>query len=162
MIFVKFKISDAHHAIYRDLNQTTSTRLRIGVYTLDTRGCKYPDRTMSSLPVDVQQIWDRLHVNTSISNPIYIDDKEDRVKLVGIADLPAYNPTSKTQRILSTPERPPGPLLEEKDSSINTTKLGETNEMRPSVTSARESTAQIDRIVLSTPEQPSGSLLEEK
>ena len=40
MIILKCKISDAHHAIYRDLNQTTETKLRIGVYTFDTRGCK--------------------------------------------------------------------------------------------------------------------------
>ena len=78
MIVVKCKISDAHHAIYRDLNQITSSKLRIGVYTFDTRGCKYPDRTMSSLPIDVQQIRDRLQVNRSILNPIYIDNKEDR------------------------------------------------------------------------------------
>ena len=111
MIIVKCQISDDHHAVYRAFNQTVSKRLRIGVYTFDTRGCKYPDRTMSSLPVDVQQIRDHLQVNTSILNPIYIGDKEDRVrqenrshrlrakggypveKLVGIADLPAYNPT---------------------------------------------------------------------
>ena len=180
MIIVKCKISDAHHALFRDLNQTTSTRLPIGVYTFDNRGCKYPDRTMSSLPVDVQQIRDRLQVNKSILNPIYIDDKEDRVrpenrphllrakggypveKLVGIADLTAYNPTSKTQRILSTPERPHGSLLVERDSSLNAAKVCETTEMQPPVTSARDLTAQIDRIVLSTPERPSGSLLEER
>ena len=52
-----------HPAIYRDLNQTTASKLRIGVYTFGTRGCKYPDRTMSSLPIDVQQIHDRLQVN---------------------------------------------------------------------------------------------------
>ena len=67
-------ISEAHHAIYRDFNQTVATKLRIGVYTFDTRGRKYPDRTMCSLPVDVQQIRDRLLVKTSILNPIYIDN----------------------------------------------------------------------------------------
>ena len=125
--------------------------------------------------MDVQQIRDRLQVNMSILNPIYIDDKEDRVrlenrphllrakggypveKLVGIADLPAYNPTSKTQRILSTPERPSGPLLEERDSS--TTNLCETTSTQPPITSVRDSTAQINRIVLSTPERPFGPLL---
>ena len=109
MIVVKCEISDAHHAIYRDLNQITATKLRIGVYTFDTRGCKYPDRTMSSLPIDIQQIHERLQVNKSISNPIYVDNKEDQVrtenrphllrtkggypveKVVGIADLPVYN-----------------------------------------------------------------------
>ena len=39
MIVVKCEISDAHHAMYRDLNQTTATKLRIAVYTFDTRGC---------------------------------------------------------------------------------------------------------------------------
>ena len=34
MIVVKCEISDAHHAIYRDLNQVTSSKLRMGVYTL--------------------------------------------------------------------------------------------------------------------------------
>ena len=35
---------------------------------------------MSSLPIDVQQIRDRLQVNKSILNPIYIDKKYDRVR----------------------------------------------------------------------------------
>ena len=42
MIIVKCEISDAHHAIYRDLNQTTATKLRIGVYTFDTRAASTP------------------------------------------------------------------------------------------------------------------------
>ena len=130
MIVVKCKISDAHHAIYRDLNQINATKLRIGVYTFDTRGCKYPDRTMSSLSIDIQQKHERLQVNKLISNPIYVDNKEDRVraenrphllrtkggypveKLVRIADLPVYNELNRVQRILSTPDRPSGPLLE--------------------------------------------------
>ena len=113
MIVVKCEISDAHHEIYRDQNQTTATKLRIGVYTFDTRGCKYPDRTMSSLPIDIQQIHERLQVNKSISKPIYVDNKEDRVraenrphllrtkggypveKVVGIADLPAIHKYSR-------------------------------------------------------------------
>ena len=107
MIIVRCKISDAHHAIYRDLNQTVATRLRIGVYIFDVRGCQYSDRTLSSLPIDVQQIRDRLQVNRSITNPIYVDNKEDRArnedrphrtrmrggypveKVIGMADLQA-------------------------------------------------------------------------
>ena len=69
-------MSDAHHAIYRALNQTVSNKLRIGVYSFDTLGCKYPDRTLSSLPVDVQQIRDRLRINNAIANPIYVDVRE--------------------------------------------------------------------------------------
>ena len=121
MIVVKCEISDAHHAIYRDLNQTTATKLRIGVYTFDTRGWKYQDRTMSSFLIDVQQIRDRLQVNKSILNPIYTDNKEDRARpenrphlirtkggypverVIGIADLPVYDSLNRTQRILSTP-----------------------------------------------------------
>ena len=136
MIVVKCEISDAHHAIYRDLNQITATKLRIGVYTFDTRGCKYPDRTMSSLPIDVQQIRDRLQVNKSILDPIYIDNKEDRVRtenrphllrtkggypverVVGIVDIPVYNELNKVQRILSTTDRPSGQLLEFNQSSV--------------------------------------------
>ena len=58
MIIVQCKVSDAHHAIYRDLNQTVATKLRIGVYIFDIRGCKYLDRTLCSLPIDIQQIRD--------------------------------------------------------------------------------------------------------
>ena len=31
MIIVQCKLSDAHHAIYSDLNQTVATKLRIGI-----------------------------------------------------------------------------------------------------------------------------------
>ena len=37
---------------------------------------------------------------------------------MGMADLPTYNPTTKTQRILSTPDRPSGPLFEEKNTKL--------------------------------------------
>ena len=46
MIIVHSELSDAHHAIYRDLNQKIATRLRIGAYVFDMRGCKYPYRTI--------------------------------------------------------------------------------------------------------------------
>ena len=122
MIIVQCKVSDAHHAIYRDLNQTVATKLRIGVYVFDIRVCKYPDRTLCSLPIDIQQIKERLQINRSITNPVYVDNKEDRArnedrphltkirsgypveKVIGISDLPVYNPTDRTQRILSTPK----------------------------------------------------------
>ena len=179
MIVLKCEISDAHHAIYRDLNQITSAKLRIGVYTFDTRGCKYPDRSMSSIPIDVQQIRDRLQVDRSVRDPIYIDNKEDRsrnesrphllrtrggypvAKGVGIADIPVYNELNRVQRILSTPDRPSGPLLEEKDAAekISANKLYKSNRITvPTIRPFESST----RVVLSTPDRPSGPLLEEK
>ena len=48
MIIVQCELSDAHHAIYRDLNQIVATILRLSAYVFDVRGCKYPDRTISS------------------------------------------------------------------------------------------------------------------
>ena len=56
MLIIQCKLSDAHHAIYRELNQVAATRLRISVYVFDARGCKYPDRTVSGVPINVQQI----------------------------------------------------------------------------------------------------------
>ena len=180
MIVVKCEISDAHHAIYRNLNQITETKLRIGVYTFDTRGCKYPDRTMSSLPIDVQQIFDRLQVNKSIRDPIYIDNKEDRVrtenqphllrtkggylveKVVGIADIPVYNELNKAQHILSTPDRPSGPLLEEKDKKTSTTKFAEPTQMHLRTNRPQVSSIQAVSVVLSTPERSSEPSLEER
>ena len=109
MLIIQCKLSDAHHAIYRDLNQVAATRLRISVYVFDVRGCKYPDRTVSGVPINVQQIRERLQVNLNIKNPIYIDMKSDRArvedrqhhkkkmkggypveKVTGKADLPTY------------------------------------------------------------------------
>ena len=90
---------------------------------------------LCSLPIDIQQIKDRQRINTSIVNPVYVDTKENRARqegrphiskvrggypverVMGTADLPIYKQTNKTQRILSTPNRPPGPLLEEKNKT---------------------------------------------
>ena len=134
MVIVKCEISDAHHAIYRDLNQTTATKLRIGVYTFDTRGCKYPDRTMSSLPIDVQQIHEWLKVNRSILNPIYP----------------------------STPDRPSGPFLEEKVRKTSTTRVAEPTQMRLRTNRPQVSSIQAVSVVLSTPERSSEPSLEER
>ena len=181
MIILKCQISDAHHAIYRDLIQTVATELRIGVYTFDTRGCKYPDRTMCSVPVDVQQIRDRLRINTSILNPIYIDNKEDRArpenrphlikikggypveKIIGVADLPVYHSTTKTQQILSTPNRPSGPLLEEKGPAIVSHQVEprQQPERLHAIENLPDQASQ-PIMVPSTPERPSGPSLEEK
>ena len=55
ILIVQCKQNNAHHAIYRTLNQSVATRLRIGVNVFDIDGCKNPDRTMCSLPFDIQQ-----------------------------------------------------------------------------------------------------------
>ena len=39
-----------------------------------------PNRTVSNLPINIQQILDRLQVNTSFKNPIYVDIKSDRAR----------------------------------------------------------------------------------
>ena len=38
MIIVQNELSDAHHEIYRDLNQIVATRLRLGAHVFDVRG----------------------------------------------------------------------------------------------------------------------------
>ena len=83
---------------------------------------------------------------------------------MGMADLPTYNPTTKTQRILSTPDRPSGPLLEKKDIGAESTQ--ETN-ARPhnqqTVQSLNQSQTKYgQQYIPSTPDRPSGPLLEEK
>ena len=136
LIIVQCNLSDAYHAIYRTMNQVVATRLRVGAYVFDVRGCKYPDRTLCSLPINIQQIKDRLRVNLSIENTVYMDIKIDRVRaedrkhlrkkvkggypverIMGTADLPTYRETLGTQSILSI--EPPGPLLGEKNRSSN-------------------------------------------
>ena len=135
MLIIQCKLNNAHHAIYRDLNQVAATRLRIGVYVFDLRGCKYPDRTISGLPINIQQIRERLQVNLNIKNPSYIDVKCDRArveerqhhkkKMKGgypveretcRADVPTYPKTRATQSVLSTLHGPPGLWIGERDS----------------------------------------------
>ena len=58
-------------------NQIVATRLRLSAYVFDVIGCKYPDRTISSLPINIQQIKDKLRLNLSIKNPVYIDIQSD-------------------------------------------------------------------------------------
>ena len=138
MMMVQCKLNDAHHAIYRLLNQKVSTRLRLSVYVFDVDGCKYPDRSYR-LPLDIQQIKNALRINTAIKNPVYIDVKEDREreeerqhvkkvnggypieKLVGTADTPIYRKftTTKAPVILSTRDEPYGSLLGERNEARN-------------------------------------------
>ena len=119
-------------------------------------------------------------MNKSISNPIYFDNKEDRArpesrphllktkggypveKLVGIADLPVYYSLDRTQCILSTPNRPSGPLLEEKDKESDATRFSEPNEIHLLTNHPQESQLQLERIFLSTPERSSDPSLEER
>ena len=136
IVIVQCEFSDAHHAIYRDLNQIVATRLQLGAYVLDVRGCKYPDRTICSLPINIQQIKDRLRITVSIKNPIYIDTKCDRARtedrkhtskklkggypverITGKTDVPTYQETHGTQYILSTLNGPSGLLIGEKKSA---------------------------------------------
>ena len=181
MVIVQCKKSDAHHAIYRDLNQTVATKLRIGVYTFHTRGCKYPDRTLCSLSIDIQQIRDRLRIKTSIMDQVYIDVKENRSsqedrphinkvrggypveRVMGIAVLPTYNPTTKTQHSLSTPSRPSGQLLEERDKEANAVTI-ETRIHNQTVRKLPDHEPQIkaQQSIPSTPDRPPGPLLEGK
>ena len=56
MMTVQCQLVTAHQAIYRMLNQTVATRLRIGVYVFDHDGCQYPDRTMCYEPIDTRLI----------------------------------------------------------------------------------------------------------
>ena len=118
---------EARKRRHRDLNQVAATRLRISVYVFNARGCKYPDRTVSGVPINVQQIRERLQVNLKIKNPVHIDIKCDRArvedrqhhkkkmkggypveKVTGKADMPTYPRTRATQSVLSTLHGPPG------------------------------------------------------
>ena len=66
------------------------------------------------------------------------------------------------QRILSTPDRPSGPLLEEKDKKTYAAKYSKPNVRHLPTDHPQVSSLQSGRIVLSTPDRPSGPLLEEK
>ena len=66
------------------------------------------------------------------------------------------------QRILSTPDWPSGPLLEEKDKKTNAAKFPKPNEMHVSTNNLQVSSLQSGRTNLSTPDRPSGPLLEER
>ena len=169
MGIVHCELSDAHHAIYRELNQTVATRLRLSAYVFDMRGCKYRDRTVSSFPINIQQIRDRLQVNLSIKNPIYIDIKSDRAraefrqhiskKLISKADVPTYQETRETQSILSTLNEPSGLLIGEKNSSTGAPKiLKANNSYQPRSTTKISKFSRIANIP-STLNGPSGLLI---
>ena len=66
------------------------------------------------------------------------------------------------QRILSTPDRHSGPLLEEKGSKTNTTKFAEQTQMHLRTNQPQVSSIQAVSVVPSTPHRPSGPLLEER
>ena len=139
----------------------------------DVRDCKYPDRTLSSLPIK-----DRLQVNLSIKNPIYIDIKNDRTRaedrqhlskklkrgypverITGKADVPTYQKTRATQSILSTLSEPSDLLIGERNSSTVTSKINDAGKSAlPSSTTKSSSILEIP----STLSGPSGLLIGER
>ena len=80
MIIEQCQLVTAHQAIYRMLNQTAATRVRIGVYVFDHDGCQYPDRTICYEPIDTRLFANNSRVNKLILNPVFIDIKEDRAR----------------------------------------------------------------------------------
>ena len=131
MIILHCAFCDAHQAIYRTLNQTVATRLRIGVYVFDNDGCQYPDRTMCGEAIDTRLFANNARVNKSIMHPIFIDEKKDRARkesrnhlskvqggypmarILGTTDIPRYREL-QMQSTLSTFDEPPGLSLGEK------------------------------------------------
>ena len=83
-------------------------------------------------------------------------------QLIGVADLPAYNPTTKTQRILSTPGRPSGPLLEEKETTVESIQSHTAEDQHMRQLSKYNQPSLVKQRVPSTPDRPSGPLLEER
>ena len=130
MMLVQCQLFTAHQAIYRPLNQTAATRLRIGVYVFDRDGCQYPYRTMCSEPIDTRLFANNARVNKSIANPVFIDIKEDRARiedrphvskiqggypvasLIGTTDIPRY-------RELTPPSKPLKPSTHDKSSDLS-------------------------------------------
>ena len=123
MIILQCAFCDAHQAIYRTLNQTVATRLRIGVYVFDNDGCQYPDRTMCGEAIDTRLFANNARVNKSIMHPIFIDEKKDRARkesrnhlskvqggypvarILGTTDIPRYRELQKPPK-LSTRDEP--------------------------------------------------------
>ena len=134
MIILQCEFCDAHQAIYRILNQTVATRLRIGVYVFDHDGCQYPDRTMCGEAIDTRLFANNAIVNKSILNPIFIDVKKDRARresrnhlskvqegypvarILGTTDIPRYREMQKPSK-LSTRDKSPDLSLGEKSQT---------------------------------------------
>ena len=137
MILVQCEFNDAHQAIYRTLNQTVATRLRVGVYVFDHDGCQYPDGTMWGEPIDTRLFANNARVNKHVVNPVFIDIKGDRARiegrahlskvqagyqvarLIGTTDIPRYReifPTAKSSK-LSTRDEPSGLSLGERSQA---------------------------------------------
>ena len=134
MMIVQCQLVTAHQAIYRMLNQTAATRLRLDVYVFDRDGCQYPDRTMCYEPIDTRLFANNARVNKLILNPVFIDTKEDRARaeerqhvskieggypvarLVGTTDIPRYRELTQTPSTHrpSTHDKPPGSSFGEK------------------------------------------------
>ena len=134
MIILQAEFCDAHQAIYRTLNQTVATRLRIGVYVFDHDECQYPDRTMCGEAIDTKLFANNSSVNDSVLNPFFIDVKEDRMRteyrthiskaqggypvarILGTTDIPRYRKMKKPSKP-STRDEPSGLSLGERFQS---------------------------------------------
>ena len=136
MLIAQCQLATAHQAIYRTLNQTVATRLRIGVYVFDHDGCQYPDRTMCHVPIDTRLFANNSRVNKLVLDPIFVDIKEDRARieerqhvskieggypvarLVGTTDIPRYReiPSTQSMHRPSTHDKPPGLSFGERTS----------------------------------------------
>ena len=134
MMIVQCQLITAHQAIYRTLNQTAATRLRIGVYVFDQDGCQYPDRTMKHEPIDTRLFANNSRVNKLILNPMFIDVKKDRARaedrphiskiqggypvsrLPDTTDIPRYREITPTRSMSrpSTHDEPSGLSFEER------------------------------------------------
>ena len=145
MKIAQCQLVTAHQAIYRMLNQTAATRLRIGVYVFDHDGCQYPDRTMCYEPIDSRLFANDSSVNKLILDPVFIDVKEDRARaeerqqvskieggypvarLVGTTDILSYRELTQapsTHRP-STHDKPPGSSFVERSRTTSQENCGQ-------------------------------------
>ena len=102
MILVQCEFCDTHQAIYRTLNQTVATRLRVGVYVFDHDGCQYPDRKMCGEAIVTRLFANNSKVNKSVLNPIFIDVKEDRARMENRSHISKVQGGYPVARILGT------------------------------------------------------------
>ena len=145
IIIVKAEFCDAHQAIYRMLNQTVATKLRIGVYVFHHDGCKYPDRTMCGEAIDT-----RLFANNSSQSSLNTRDEPSGLSL-GEKSQP--KPLQIHQASTTSASKPSKLSTRDKSPELS---LGEKSQSKPlpvqraSILSAKESSRP------STLDEPSG------
>ena len=167
MIILHCAFCDAHQAIYRTLNQTVATRLRIGVYVFDNDGCQYPDRTMCGEAIDTRLFANNARVNKSIMHPIFIDEKKDRARkesrnhlskvqggypvarILGTTDIPRYQELQKSSK----------PSSRDEPSGLS---LGERSQSKPLQVQRASTSVTNKPSKLSTRDEPSGLSLGER